>query len=63
MQKLEITVYKRTDQKWDWRAKRGNAIVATSGGQGYENVGDCEETLKNYLDSIKAGDYIINREK
>lgn len=37
-----VKIYKRQDGKWDWQriAENGN-IVATSGGQGYENKGDC----------------------
>lgn len=36
-----VKVYRRTDKKFDWHRIRGGEIVSTSGGQGYENQGDC----------------------
>lgn len=40
---MRTEVYKRADGLWAWRvvAENGN-IVATDGGQGYENRADCE---------------------
>jgi uncharacterized protein YegP (UPF0339 family) len=39
----ELDVYKRNDGKWAWRLVAPNGqIIATDGGQGYENRGDCE---------------------
>lgn len=41
MSKLEI--YRRVDRKWAWRLRADNGyIVATDGGQGYENKDHCE---------------------
>lgn len=38
---LILDFYERADGKWAWRAKaRNGQIVATDGGQGYENKGD-----------------------
>lgn len=50
-----IEVYRRTDGKWAWRlvASNGN-IIATDGGQGYENRADCEDMA---LDIVAAGKY------
>ncbi|MFF2631970.1 YegP family protein [Microbacterium sp. NPDC058021] len=38
-----LDIYQRTDGLWAWRltAPNGN-IIATDGGQGYENKHDCE---------------------
>ena len=34
-------LYQRTDCKWGWRLKADNGqIIATDGGQGYENADD-----------------------
>jgi uncharacterized protein YegP (UPF0339 family) len=46
----KVETYKRSDGKWAWRitAKRGNlpdAIIATDGGQGYENEADALNSL------------------
>lgn len=41
MPKLEV--YQRTDDRWAWRLVADNGqVIATDGGQGYENRGDCE---------------------
>lgn len=35
--------YKRSDKKWAWRLTADNgAVIATDGGQGYENYRDCQ---------------------
>lgn len=40
--KKKIEVYRREDGKWAWRAIAPNGnIIATDGGQGYENKQDC----------------------
>jgi uncharacterized protein YegP (UPF0339 family) len=37
----DLEVYQRTDHRWAWRLRASNgAIVATDGGQGYENRAD-----------------------
>jgi len=40
---MRTEVYKRADDRWAWRvvAENGN-IIATDGGQAYENRADCE---------------------
>jgi uncharacterized protein YegP (UPF0339 family) len=39
---LKIEIYKREDGKWAWRLKAANhEIIATDGGQGFENRDDC----------------------
>lgn len=41
MAKLEV--YTREDRKWAWRLKADNGfIVATDGGQGYEDKDTCK---------------------
>lgn len=38
-----IEIYQRTDKRWAWRLLASNGrIIATDGGQGYENKADCE---------------------
>jgi uncharacterized protein YegP (UPF0339 family) len=37
-------IYTRADGRWAWRLVADNGdIVATDGGQGYENESDCRE--------------------
>ena len=36
-----LEMYKRADGKWAWRLRVNGEIVATDGGQGYENREDC----------------------
>jgi len=44
---MHIEVYKREDGKWAFRVRAANGeIIATDGGQGYENRGDAERTVK-----------------
>ena len=39
----QLHCYKRTDGKWAWRLTADNGqIVATDGGQGYDNYSDCQ---------------------
>lgn len=48
------TVYQRPDKKWGWRLKSDNGnIIATDGGQGYENEADC----KAMADKVVGGTY------
>jgi uncharacterized protein YegP (UPF0339 family) len=50
----ERLVYKRTDGKWAWRLKADNgAIIATDGGQGYNNGADC----RTMADRVVGGYY------
>jgi uncharacterized protein YegP (UPF0339 family) len=39
-------LYKRTDGKWAWRLTVAGDVVATDGGQGYENESDAR-TMAN----------------
>ena len=46
------TLFTRDDGKWAWRLKADNGqIIATDGGQGYEN----EEDARNMADKIISG--------
>jgi hypothetical protein len=42
-------LYERTDGKWAWRRKSwpGGDVVATDGGQGYENENDAREMAES----------------
>jgi hypothetical protein len=40
-----IETYQRADSKWSWRINVGGDIVATDGGQGYENKKDMLNSL------------------
>ncbi len=46
-------VYKRADGKWAWRLVVNENIVATDGGQGYENEADA----RNMADRIIGGEF------
>lgn len=50
--KAERNIYQRSDGKWAWRlyGDNGSDIVATDGGQGYENEDDCR-TIANQVTS------------
>jgi uncharacterized protein YegP (UPF0339 family) len=53
----ELDVYKRNDGKWAWRLVAPNGqIIATDGGQGYENRGDCERMGKAVTSGEHAPD-------
>lgn len=44
---LTVTVYRRSDDKYAWRAQtKNNEIVATDGGQGYENRDDAADMVR-----------------
>lgn len=46
-------LYTRDDGKWAWNLKVNGRIVATDGGQGYENEADC----RRMADRIIAGEF------
>lgn len=46
-------LYKRTDGKWAWRLVVNGNIVATDGGQGYEN----EQDARSMADRIIGGEF------
>jgi uncharacterized protein YegP (UPF0339 family) len=46
-------VYKRKDGKWAWNLKVNGRIVATDGGQGYENQSDA----RSMADRVIGGDF------
>ncbi|WP_168217862.1 DUF1508 domain-containing protein [Occultella kanbiaonis] len=47
-------VYKRADGRWAWNLKADNGlIIATDGGQGYENEGDA----RTIADAVVGGAY------
>lgn len=51
----EFEVYRREDGKWAWRLRAANGeIIATDGGQGYENEGDCERIGKAVVVGLYA---------
>ena len=50
----ERLVYQRSDGKWAWRLSADNgAVIATDGGQGYDNVDDC----RSIADRITSGEF------
>jgi uncharacterized protein YegP (UPF0339 family) len=49
----ERVLYKRTDGKWAWRLVVNSNIVATDGGQGYENENDA----RSMADRIIGGEF------
>lgn len=51
-------VYQRADGRWAWRLVAGNGqIIATDGGQGYENRADCEQIAA----AVVGGHYASDR--
>lgn len=51
MNKATAEVYEREDGKWAWRLKAANGeIIATDGGQGYENKQDAQELVHNLVE-------------
>lgn len=56
-------VYKRKDGKWAWKLKADNGkIIATDGGQGYENEDDCRAMADAIIKGQYAGaDKKVNR--
>lgn len=46
---LEAEVYKRKDGRWAWRANAANGqVIATDGGQGFENRTDAVESASRF---------------
>jgi len=49
-----LDIYQRTDNRWAWRLLADNGqVIATDGGQGYENRGDCARIAE----AVVRGDY------
>lgn len=46
-------LYKRADGKWAWRLTSGSDVIATDGGQGYENESDA----RTMADRVIGGYY------
>jgi uncharacterized protein YegP (UPF0339 family) len=54
-----VEVHQRSDGKWAWRLVAPNGrIIATDGGQGYENRVDCERIAAD----VVGGHYDQNPE-
>lgn len=53
--KVQRILYKRADKKWAWRLVVGGDIVATDGGQGYENEGDARTMADRVIGGYYAG--------
>ena len=50
---MKLEIYKRTDGKWAWRVRAENGqIVATDGGQGYENQHDAVTMATRVTDPL-----------
>lgn len=49
----ERVLYTRADGKWAWRLVSGSNIIATDGGQGYENESDA----RDMADRIISGEF------
>lgn len=60
---LPSGVFKRSDGRWAWRlvADNGN-VIATDGGQGYENRLDCLEMFNQVVSGDYSGNVIIEGE-
>lgn len=52
-----LEIYQRTDGRWAWRLRAGNgAIIATDGGQGYQNRSDCARIADAIVSGLYAED-------
>lgn len=52
----ELEIYRRVDERWAWRLVAGNGqVIATDGGQGYENKRDCLRIASDLLDGEYRG--------
>lgn len=49
----ERLLYTRADGKWAWNLSVNGQIIATDGGQGYENESDC----RAMADKVVGGHY------
>lgn len=46
---IKTEVYRRTDDRWAWRAIAGNGqVIATDGGQGFENRTDAVDSAARF---------------
>ena len=57
---MELDVYERNDGRYAWRLTVNGNIVATDGGQGYENKEDCEAVALRVVGgsyTAAVGDY------
>lgn len=55
----ERLLYTRTDGKWAWHLKVNGRIIATDGGQGYENEAD----TRKIADRVIGGTYADAKKK
>ena len=54
----KLEVYLRTDSKFAWRVRGSNGqVVATDGGQGYDNLDDCIDMAQS-VTGLKA-EYVV----
>lgn len=52
-----VEVYQRADGRWAWRLVAANGrIIATDGGQGYENRADAEAMARDVVGGAYADD-------
>jgi uncharacterized protein YegP (UPF0339 family) len=48
---MKIEIYQRADGKWAWRVRASNGqVVATDGGQGYENRDEAQRMVLSITD-------------
>lgn len=51
----KINVFEREDGKWAWNLVAANGdIIATDGGQGYENKADCQDMARR----VVSGEFV-----
>ena len=47
---MKLQFYRRTDRRWAWRLRASNGqVIATDGGQGYEDLAECERMAEVVL--------------
>lgn len=47
--KAKRVIYRREDGKWSWQLVVGEQVIATDGGEGYENKNQCRASADNVI--------------
>jgi uncharacterized protein YegP (UPF0339 family) len=53
--RAERVLYRRADGKWTWHLLANGDIIATDGGQGYDNLTDARLMIERIIGGYYAG--------
>lgn len=57
---MRAEIYRRPDKRWDWRLKGANGeIIATSGGQAFNERNDAKEAADRVLAASFDEDFVL----